>query len=70
MPSLKEVKMLKFFGSEDENKFVTLLKKQGVVLQKITLFPIKIKGNSYHQYPPVVLRRKPRQCEVAGSSSP
>ncbi|XP_004293482.1 PREDICTED: F-box/LRR-repeat protein At3g26922-like [Fragaria vesca subsp. vesca] len=57
IPRLKEVKMLKFFGSEDENKFVTLLKKHGVVLQKITLFPFKIDGNSCHQYPPVVLCR-------------
>ncbi|KAM5580791.1 F-box/LRR-repeat protein [Rosa sericea] len=70
MPRLKQVKMLKFFGSEDENNFVTLLKKQGVVLQKITLFPIKVEGNSCHQYPPIVLRRNPRECEVTGSSPP
>nr|XP_011460151.1 PREDICTED: F-box/LRR-repeat protein At3g26922-like [Fragaria vesca subsp. vesca] len=70
IPRLKEVKMLKFFGSEDEHTFVTMLKKQGAALWKITLFPFKIEGNSCHQYPPVVLRRKPCQCEVTGSSSP
>lgn len=67
MPSLKHVKMLAFTGTEDEHNFVTMLKKQGVSLQKITLFPVKIDGNSCHQYPPVVLRRKPRECVVTES---
>ncbi|KAK9924622.1 hypothetical protein M0R45_032983 [Rubus argutus] len=68
MPSLKHVKMLAFTGTEDEHNFVTMLKKQGVSLQKITLFPVKIDENSCHQYPPVVLRRKPRECAVTESS--
>lgn len=68
MPSLKHVKMVAFTGTEDEHNFVTMLKKQGVSLQKITLFPVKIDGNSCHQYPPVVLRRKPRECVVTESS--
>ncbi|KAM5580792.1 F-box/LRR-repeat protein [Rosa sericea] len=69
IPSLKHVKLLTFTGTEDEHNFVTMLKKQGAALQKITLFPFKIDGNSCHQYPPVVLRRKPRECEATGSSS-
>ncbi|XP_050384058.1 F-box/LRR-repeat protein At3g26922-like [Argentina anserina] len=64
IPSLKHVKLLTYAGTEDEQNFVTMLKRQGAALQKITLFPIKTDEDSCQELPPIVLRRKPRDCEA------
>ncbi|KAF2317825.1 hypothetical protein P3X46_022980 [Hevea brasiliensis] len=61
MPSLKEVKMKQFTETENEAHFLSLLKKQGVVLEKIVIVPAKV-GDM--QCPPIVLRKRSKKIEV------
>lgn len=65
MPSLKQVKMKHFGGTESEVQFLTLLKTQGTVLEKIVIVPLRVTEN----FPaPIVLRRRP--TEVNPESAP
>lgn len=68
MPNLKEVRLKAFVPGENQNQFsqfVSLLKKQGVVLEKIVLVSL-CNGMSL---PPVILRRRPPRAEVNEESS-
>lgn len=72
MPNLKEVRLKAFVPGQNQNQnqnqfsqFVSLLKKQGVVLEKIVLVSL-CNGMSL---PPVILRRRPPRAEVNEESS-
>ncbi|PRQ52916.1 putative F-box domain, leucine-rich repeat domain, L domain-containing protein [Rosa chinensis] len=59
MPSLRQVTMKSYSGTPDENNFVNILKKHGVVLEKIVIHHIKVGEKSFS---PVVLSKIP--CKV------
>ncbi|XP_050379931.1 putative F-box/FBD/LRR-repeat protein At5g44950 [Argentina anserina] len=59
MPSLKQVTMKSYSGTPDEVNFVHLLKKHGVVLEKIVIHHTKVGEKSFS---PVVLNKIP--CKV------
>eukprot|EP00258_Populus_trichocarpa_P011281 XP_002319949.3 F-box/LRR-repeat protein At3g26922 [Populus trichocarpa] len=68
MPNLKEVRLKAYVPGQNQNQFsqfVSLLKKQGVVLEKIVLVSL-YNGMSL---PPVILRRRPPRAEVNEESS-
>jgi hypothetical protein len=68
MPNLKEVRLKAYVPGQNQNQFsqfVSLLKKQGVVLEKIVLVSL-YNGMSL---PPVILRRRPPRAEVIEESS-
>lgn len=56
MPSLKQVTMTSYTGTRDEDNFVSILKKHGVVLEKIVIHRIKVGEKSFS---PVVVSKIP-----------
>lgn len=63
MPSLKEVKLRAYILEQNQAQFaqfVGLLKKQGVVLEKIVIVPLTFGTPN----PPIVLRRRPPRVDV------
>lgn len=68
MPNLKEVRLKTFLPGQNQNQFsqfVSLLKKQGGVLEKIVLVSLY----NGMPLPPVILRRRPPRAEVNEESS-
>ncbi|PQP92280.1 F-box/LRR-repeat protein [Prunus yedoensis var. nudiflora] len=63
MPSLKQVTMNAYTGTEDEFNFMKILIGQGVVLEKIVFVPIQVENGKVveRSLPPVVLYRKGSQ---------
>ncbi|XP_068336334.1 F-box/LRR-repeat protein At3g58900-like [Pyrus communis] len=63
IPSLKQVTIKPYTGTEDEGNFVKILTEQGVVLEKIVLVPGQVGENGIvlMQVPPIVLYKKDSQ---------
>ncbi|KAK9924627.1 hypothetical protein M0R45_032986 [Rubus argutus] len=66
MPSLKQVTMTSYTGTRDEDNFVSILKKHGVVLEKIIIHRIKVGEKSFS---PVVVSKIPCKVQVQTGSS-
>ncbi|VVA35908.1 PREDICTED: F-box/LRR-repeat [Prunus dulcis] len=74
MPSLKQVTMNVYTGTEDEFNFMKMLIGQGVVLEKIVFVPVQVENGKVveRSLPPVVLCRNGSQgwkCSPDLSSS-
>lgn len=63
MPSLKQVTMNVYTGTEDEFNFMKMLIGQGVVLEKIVFVPVQVENGKVveRSLPPVVLCRNGSQ---------
>ncbi|CAN6708194.1 unnamed protein product [Malus baccata var. baccata] len=76
IPSLKQVTIKPYTGTEDEANFVNILIRQGVVLEKIVLVPGRVEENPrvvLKPLPPVVLQRKDFQswkCTLSSVTPP